>query len=397
MLRLHTLGRLRLLDSEGRELGGSAIRPKRLALLAYLAAARPLGFHRRDSLVGLFWPELDQQRARHSLSQGLHTIRRALGDAVVVTRGMEEVGLDRELFWCDVPAFDQAMDRGSPAEALELYHGDLLDGVFVADAPGFEHWLEDERARLRQRAALAARTLTEQCTKEGRVTNAMRWAARAAELDPLDERSLRRLMRARDRAGDRAGALLAYQSFSERLREELDVEPSPETRSLVDEIRSREELLTTSTSEQLQTGPRKERVPIPEQAVMVPTLSRAAVEELRAADSVAASGAPHPAPGPAPERAAAASSASAAYGSAVNGPVRSGSTAAAFSAYGSAAATASATSAPSPSAASPSQPRFAGSSSTDPSLRGRRRSRVLLVAGLLVAAGALGALLFTLV
>ena len=277
MLQLFTLGALRLSDSDGREAAGSRIRPKRLALLAYLAAARPVGFHRRDSLLALFWPELDQQRARHSLSQGLHTLRRSLGEGVVVTRGMEEVGIDRRVLWCDCPTFDDALDRGALEEALALYGGDLLEGVFVADAPGFERWLEDERARLRQRAALAARTLAEQCGKDGRVTSATRWAARAAELDPLDERSLRRLMRARDRAGDRAGALLAYQGFAQRLLEELDVEPSPETRSVVDEIRAREDLVTTSTNEQLVTASgRKSYTPLPEQSVMLPTISRAA-------------------------------------------------------------------------------------------------------------------------
>jgi pimeloyl-ACP methyl ester carboxylesterase len=34
--------------------------PKRFALLAYLAAASPYGYHRRDTLLALFWPEADQ-------------------------------------------------------------------------------------------------------------------------------------------------------------------------------------------------------------------------------------------------------------------------------------------------------------------------------------------------
>ena len=37
-------------------------------------------------------------------------------------------------------------------EALELYRGPFLPGFFVADAPEFERWMEEERARLRARA-----------------------------------------------------------------------------------------------------------------------------------------------------------------------------------------------------------------------------------------------------
>ena len=52
--------------------------PKRVALLAYLAIATPRGPQRRDSLVALLWPELDQERARAALRHTLYHLRRAL-------------------------------------------------------------------------------------------------------------------------------------------------------------------------------------------------------------------------------------------------------------------------------------------------------------------------------
>ncbi|HEX5167475.1 MAG TPA: hypothetical protein VFV93_18845, partial [Thermomicrobiales bacterium] len=47
------------------------------ALLAYLVieADRPW---RRETLASLFWPEQDERAARHSLSQALWSLRRAL-------------------------------------------------------------------------------------------------------------------------------------------------------------------------------------------------------------------------------------------------------------------------------------------------------------------------------
>src|ERR1051325_3958230 len=72
MIEFRLLGALHLTDAEGREVQSLLTRPRRLALLAYLAAATPRGFHRRDSLLALFWPELDQEHGRAALGQALH-------------------------------------------------------------------------------------------------------------------------------------------------------------------------------------------------------------------------------------------------------------------------------------------------------------------------------------
>src|SRR5256885_10084010 len=93
MIRLRVLGGLSLEGNREPELEALAGQPKAMALLVYLAVARPRGFHQRDRLVGLFWPELDQERARASLRKTLHRIRQGLGDEVVVSRGTESLGI----------------------------------------------------------------------------------------------------------------------------------------------------------------------------------------------------------------------------------------------------------------------------------------------------------------
>src|SRR6266567_1191841 len=91
MIRLHLLGALELAASDGRDLHPLVAQPKRLAVLAYLAA-RPAGeFVRRDTLLGVFWPELDQGAARRSLRQTLHVIRTHLGNDALNTRGDDDV------------------------------------------------------------------------------------------------------------------------------------------------------------------------------------------------------------------------------------------------------------------------------------------------------------------
>lgn len=146
MIRLWTLGRAGITDARGASVDTVAVQSKRFALLVYLALALPRGWHRRDTLLGLFWPELDQRRARHALRQALHFLRLKLGPDVIRSRGAEEVATGPGL-WCDAVAFED--DRPSP-ETLAWYRGELLPGFFIRDAaPEWDQWVDERRATLR--------------------------------------------------------------------------------------------------------------------------------------------------------------------------------------------------------------------------------------------------------
>ena len=133
--------------------------------------------------------------------------------------------------WCDATALEQALAAGDAAGALALYRGPLLDGLYVAGAaPELQDWLDRERLRLRERAAAAARTLAADAERSGRWADAADLARRALELAPDDEAALRRYLALLDRTGDRSAALRAYDEFARRLAQDLELEPSAETR-----------------------------------------------------------------------------------------------------------------------------------------------------------------------
>src|SRR2546426_1704873 len=240
MIELRLLGRLSLTSADGRDVRAWLAHPRPLAPPPPLPAAPPRGFPRRDSLLALFWPELDQEHARAALRQALHVVRDALGADAVASRGDEELGLDFDRVSCDVAAFGRAIDGEQFREALDVYRGDLLEGFFIAGAPDFERWLETERRRLRETASRAARMLGEHCEADGNLTTAAHWARRALDLAPNEEALLRRLITVLDRHGDRAGALQAYEEFRARLAEEYEAQPAPETEALVAAVRARE-------------------------------------------------------------------------------------------------------------------------------------------------------------
>src|SRR5256884_159559 len=114
VIELRLFGGLDLRRSDGRELDSILTQPKRVALLAFLATATSYRLHRRDTLLGLFWPELDQEHARAALRQALHGLRQGLGADVLTSRGDEETL--RRL----VALLDDLGDRGG---AVRVYEG----------------------------------------------------------------------------------------------------------------------------------------------------------------------------------------------------------------------------------------------------------------------------------
>jgi serine/threonine-protein kinase len=237
MIEFRTLGVLDLRDASGAKVSAVLVHPKRTALLAYLALATPRGFHRRDTLLALLWPESTQEHARASLRKAVHHLRRALGDDAIIGSGDEGVSLNPDVVRCDAVAFEIAIDANATSEAFEHYRGPLMNGFVLSEAPEFERWLDLERARLRVRAFDAAWREAERQANAGHAFEAAMWGRRAATLAPDDEAGLRRLIALLERLGDRAGAVSAYEDFARRLREDFDTEPSAETQTLIARVR----------------------------------------------------------------------------------------------------------------------------------------------------------------
>jgi DNA-binding SARP family transcriptional activator len=240
MIELRMLGTLNVKGTDGRAVHSILAQPKRLALLAYLAVHTDQGA-RRDSVVALFWPDLDTAHARGALRQSLRFLRRELGAGILNGQSDEAIGFEPDTVWCDVVAFEQACKAGQAGPALQLYRGGFLDGCFVSGgSPDLERWIAAERTRLGRLAVRAAADVAERAERDGDLPTAVRAARQAIALDPDDETALARLIALLDRAGDRAGALSAFETFRRRLQTEYDATPSPETDARMQGIRARQ-------------------------------------------------------------------------------------------------------------------------------------------------------------
>ena len=239
MIELRTLGRIDLVHGDGARVDALLRRPKRLALLAYLATARPDATYRRDKLLAMFWPEIDDARARGSLRQSVHVLRQHLGSDVLTALGDEELSLTPTALRCDAVEFERAIRSGRLSDAVAIYDGEFLPGFFLDDAAEFGEWIDSMRTRLRDHATTAWTKLAEQAWVAGEFADCIHAARRAIAIAPADERATRWLVSALDRAGDRGDAIAAYDALAQRLNADFEVLPSAETQALVAAVRAR--------------------------------------------------------------------------------------------------------------------------------------------------------------
>lgn len=222
MLFLRTLGGVSL-SRDDRALDGAATQRRRLALLTLLAAAGERGVS-RDKLVALLWPDSEEEKARHTLSQWLFLLRKDLREPDLIV-GTTELRLDPTRLSFDAGEFERAIARGDREGALTSYRGPFLDGFFVSEAAEFERWADDERARLERAAQRAAEELAGECAAHRDAAGAVRWWEWLATRDRLSARVALGYMQALAAAGEHDRAIRHARVHEEIVRQELEGEP----------------------------------------------------------------------------------------------------------------------------------------------------------------------------
>jgi DNA-binding SARP family transcriptional activator/predicted ATPase len=239
---------------------------KERVLLAYLVeeSQQP---HRREKLAGLLWPERTEAAARSNLRRVLSNLRRLLGDRVqsgppflLVTDQTIRFnpGCDA---WIDGLSFGKRLSpHGQQSstrleEAVRLYQGDFLEGFSVADSPACEEWIVLCRERYQRLMMDALHRLVEEYERQGRYEHALQLAWRQLDLEPWWEEAHQQLIRLLALSGRRSEALAQYVKCRRALADELDVEPSPETTGLYEQIRDQTMAVSLPSPEQHRPGP----------------------------------------------------------------------------------------------------------------------------------------------
>ncbi len=204
MYRLITFGGLNV-ERDGVSLPAMAAQRKAMALLAVVAAGYRTGVP-RDRLLSLLWPESDSDRARGALKQMLHSLRRQLGPDDVLT-GTASLSLDPMRMDSDLAGYTTARRNGRTAEAVGLYTGPFLDGVYVDGADELERWVAARRQELADDFAVALEELARAAEAVCDWSAAVEWWRRRQAAEPLSSRVAVALMKALHASGDGPAAL----------------------------------------------------------------------------------------------------------------------------------------------------------------------------------------------
>ena len=235
---LRTFGRLALTDADGRDDPSLATRPRKLAVLAWLAL-RPGGRATRDRIIGVFWGERDEERARNSLSDALSHLRRVLG------RGAIETVADEVLVHnlvVDVLEMCAAAGAGDHEKVVSLHTGPFLDGFYIEGAPEFDDWRDRERAKLAAQFSKSAAVRCRELAARESWDDCRALAERWLDADVASSDAALAWLRAIGAPGTRAAdtaVVSAYESLVRRLDHEVGIAPDASVTAFTREAMSR--------------------------------------------------------------------------------------------------------------------------------------------------------------
>jgi DNA-binding SARP family transcriptional activator/tetratricopeptide (TPR) repeat protein len=199
-----------------------ALERKTAAVLAYLALE---GSALKYRLAGWLWPESGETAARNNMRQLLRRLRVAAGEVVT---GEDEIALHTQV-QVDVQRLSTLQ-----TPSLEVLRQDaaLLSNFEYDDAPDFEDWLIGAREEWRSVRARAAASEADHLEQAGQFRAALEYALAYDKIEPLSEEGYRRTARLQYLLGERGAALQTLKRCRTVLRDELGIEPLPETVAL---------------------------------------------------------------------------------------------------------------------------------------------------------------------
>ena len=209
-----------------------------------------------DTLVKLLWGDDPPRTADKALQTHISSLRRSLGDGVVLTAGtgwiLAGAEVDASRYKLAATTGREAAAAGDTRQAVTLFEEALTLWRGTPELPDRQRgvaektrWLEAHAALVEDRADALLAT--------GRAAEIIGELEAAVADAPLRERRWGQLMLALYRAGRQGEALAAYQRARSLLADELGVDPGPKLRRLEAAIVAQDAALDIPVAQHLST------------------------------------------------------------------------------------------------------------------------------------------------
>ena len=194
------------------------------ALLFFLASE---GCAPKEKIAFLLWGDKNEKQAAGSLRNALCLLRRNFPENIVANK--KEIRLAD--FTRDADVIDRLASRAEPLP--EAIFSEPLSGLDMLDRPEFAEWLGETRARLRERTVSALRDRITACYDARDMDGAAESLSALLFFEPYEEDSVLELMEIYRDEGAPSKAVSVYNTYREKLRADLGIEPSERAKSFL--------------------------------------------------------------------------------------------------------------------------------------------------------------------
>lgn len=242
-LQIHTLGDIELLFDDQPIAIENWKRKQAITLLKVLAVSDGGTIH-RERLAAILWPDADGEKGWERLRVTIYALRKELKAAGLADPIVETVDrsyrLKSENVWIDFQAFEASNDAGRAFEkkghfeeaqqcfetAQKLYRGDFLASDIYVD------WCAEKREQLRELYLEVLASLVRGYERQSQFAQAAQTCRTALVSDPCRESFLQSLIGNLVKIGRPERAQAEYLYWQSVLRDQLGLEPLPETQRL---------------------------------------------------------------------------------------------------------------------------------------------------------------------
>lgn len=238
-LHIRCLGVMEICQG-GRMLSPRSMEKRRAGDLFQLLVISPGHRLQTDRVIEMLWPGKDPSTGAAKLHQASSTLRRALEADLPERFPSRYLHLQSGWISLDLPEgstvdfeeFEAFWKKGEYCRALDLYRGDLLS------PPNAEDHFIILRESLKQKTIQAAIKIAGRELAAGHNEEALEACLRALRLEPWHEQAVLIGMQALWALKQRAAAIRLYRQLSQRLQDELGVQPGEEVREYYRSIAS---------------------------------------------------------------------------------------------------------------------------------------------------------------
>lgn len=209
------------------------VNQKRTRELFFLLVAHPNRRMTKEEIGVILWPNSSSDRLALQFRNAIYKLRIALGqDVIICNERRYSFNSDMDFsydVYDFVRAIEQAESEADPERKIELLQESIkqYQGEFYPEGEG--DWVIVERQRLSQLYEHALLMIAQLCLEKGKPKQTILYCQKILAENHCMETAHRMSMQAYAAIGDRRAVLDQFEQCKLFLREELGLEPSPET------------------------------------------------------------------------------------------------------------------------------------------------------------------------